>query len=133
MFIAERAGKLLALVRRTFEGNTLMLRGMQVAPEARRQGIGTKLLGAFVAELACREYYCIPYSHLVDFYGREEFEVESSEVSPAFVRERLERYTEKCYGDSEEVSEGSAVSGSEAAASSGLSNGSTKGRCSWLN
>lgn len=37
------------------------------------------------------------------------------------------------YGVSEEVSEGIAVRASEAAGSSGLSGGSTRGRSSWLN
>lgn len=37
------------------------------------------------------------------------------------------------YGASEEVSEGSVVRTSEAAGSPGLSGGTSKGRCSWLN
>lgn len=37
------------------------------------------------------------------------------------------------YGASEEASEGSAVRGSEAAESSGLSGIASNGRCSWLN
>jgi GNAT superfamily N-acetyltransferase len=92
VFLAERAGELLGLVRRTREGESLMLRGMQVTPEARGQGVGTKLLKAFVATIGEQECYCIPYTHLIDFYGCEGFAVLASEQAPAFLAARLAKY-----------------------------------------
>jgi GNAT superfamily N-acetyltransferase len=89
VFLAERDGELIGLVRRTQEYDTLMLRGMHVAPAAQGQGVGTRLLHVFVAELAGRECYCIPYAHLVDFYGRKGFEVVSPDDSPSSLAERL--------------------------------------------
>jgi GNAT superfamily N-acetyltransferase len=94
VFLAESAEELLGLVRRTLEGGTVMLRGMRVAPEARGQGVGTTLLKEFVAALGEQECYCIPYTHLIDFYGREGFTVRSSEMAPDFLADRLVKYQE---------------------------------------
>lgn len=95
VYVVEREGHVIGLVRRTAEGGTLMLRGMRVAPEAQRQGVGTRMLEAFVAELSGRECFCISYAHLVDFYGQYGFEVESPDRAPAFLADRLARYRTK--------------------------------------
>jgi GNAT superfamily N-acetyltransferase len=92
ILLAESDGELLGIVRRTDESGTLMLRGMQVAPEARGQGVGTRLLESFVRGLDGRECYCIPYAHLVAFYRRAGFEVQAPEGAPAFLAERLSGY-----------------------------------------
>ena len=92
IFVAESAGEFLGLVRLTREHGTTMLRGMQVAPSARRQGVGTRLLETFVAELGGQECYCIPYSHLIAFYGSQGFEVQPPELAPGFLAERLSGY-----------------------------------------
>src|SRR5689334_7378729 len=58
------------IVRRTREEGVVMLRGMQVAPAARRRGVGRRLLAAFAAHTDERvSCYCVPYRHLVGFYG----------------------------------------------------------------
>jgi len=95
IFVAEGAGELLGLVRLTREHGTTMLRGMQVAPNARRQGVGTRLLETFVAALGGQECYCIPYSHLVAFYGSQGFELQPPELAPVFLAERLAGYRER--------------------------------------
>ena len=95
IFVAERAGELLGLVRLTREHGTIMLRGMQVAPNARRQRVGTRLLETFVAELGGQECHCIPYSHLIAFYGSQGFEVQPPELAPGFLAERLAGYRER--------------------------------------
>ena len=92
ILVAEREGELLGVVRRTREHGTVMLRGMQVAPHARRRGIGNRLLDAFVERLDGEECWCVPYSHLVRFYGRAGFAVVPPDDGPAFLAERIQRY-----------------------------------------
>lgn len=92
IFVAKGAGELQGLVRLTREHGTTMLRGMQVALDARRQGVGTRLLETFVAQLGGQECYCIPYSHLIAFYGSQGFEVQPPELAPGFLSERLAEY-----------------------------------------
>ena len=92
LLVAERERELVGIVRRTREHGVVMLRGMQVAPAARRQGIGDRLLDAFVERLGGEECWCVPYSHLVRFYGRVGFAVVPPEDGPPFLAERIEGY-----------------------------------------
>ena len=95
VLVAESGGQLLGLVRRTREFETVMLRGMHVAPDFQRRSVGTRLLEAFVTALNGAECYCVPYAHLVDFYGRQGFELESIKNAPRFLTERLAQYRAK--------------------------------------
>lgn len=95
VLLAERNGEILGIVRCTFEDGVVMLRGMQVASTAQRLGIGTMLLDAFLQQLGDRECYCIPYAHLIAFYGRAGFNVCSVEHSPNFLRDRVSEYRAK--------------------------------------
>jgi GNAT superfamily N-acetyltransferase len=88
----EPGGELVGVVRLTLEEGTRMLRGMQVAPRAQRRGVGTQLLRALVARLGRESCYCVPYAHLVDFYGRAGFAEQPLAGAPAFLVERLARY-----------------------------------------
>ena len=92
VYVARVNGQSVALVRRTFEEGVLMLRGMQVAPEFQRRGLGTRLLDRFVADLPPVDCYCIPFAHLTGFYARAGFEVIDESRAPDFLRERAARY-----------------------------------------
>jgi GNAT superfamily N-acetyltransferase len=92
VILAELEGEMIGLVRQNLEGGVVMLRGMCVAPNMQRQGVGTAMLGEFVKHLGERDCYCIPYEHLVNFYGRYGFEVLSPENAPAFLAKRLAHY-----------------------------------------
>ena len=50
------------------------------------------LRAAFTERLGGEECYCVPYAHLVAFYGRAGFEVVPPGGGPPFLRERVERY-----------------------------------------
>lgn len=92
VFLAEEADKGVGMVRRTFEEGVLMLRTMLVAPEARGRGIGTQLVQAFVPLLEGQECYCVPYRHLIRFYGQGGFQPVESRNAPVFLQERLAQY-----------------------------------------
>ena len=77
VFVAERSGAVVGIVRRSREDGLTMLRGMYTSPSARRTRVGTSLLEAFVRDLGEEDCYCIPFAHLTAFYGRAGFTVVS--------------------------------------------------------
>ena len=74
------------------ENNTLVLRGMRVAAQWRRHGIGGQMLWAIAVWLGKRECYCVPYVHLVEFYGQIGFVEIAPASAPSFLAERLAEY-----------------------------------------
>jgi GNAT superfamily N-acetyltransferase len=92
LFVGEDESQLVAAVRRTREHDCVLLRGMYVAPEHQRRGIGRELLEFFVSHLDRVRCYCVPYVHLRDFYGRAGFVSLLDESAPAFLRERAASY-----------------------------------------
>ena len=92
VYVAVRDGELVGAVRRTREHGVTMLRGMRVPDPWQRRRIGTRLLRAFVADLGREDCYCVPYSHLITFYGRAGFGAVRDEAAPPFLRERLADY-----------------------------------------
>ena len=93
--VAEANGQVIGIVRRTVEHDVLMLRGMQVDPAYRRQGVGTLLLRALVADVAGRECFCIPFDHLATFYRQGGFEVIPESTAPRFLVARLAHYRQE--------------------------------------
>ena len=73
VYVAQRGGEFVAAVRRTQEHGLVLLRGMRVAPQHQRTGIGSRLLRIFVEHLHDEPCYCVPYEHLRAFYARGGF------------------------------------------------------------
>jgi GNAT superfamily N-acetyltransferase len=92
LYVAEFNGEFVAAVRRTQEHALVLLRGMQVAPEHQRTGIGTRLLGMFVEHLHDETCYCVPYQFLRAFYSRAGFASLPDDAAPEFLRERVRSY-----------------------------------------
>lgn len=92
VWLAETAEEAVGIVRVAAEQGTLVLRGMRVAEHARRQRLGTRMLRAIAAWLQDRECYCVPYPHLVGFYGQIGFAVIEPSAAPMFLAERLANY-----------------------------------------
>ena len=97
VLLAERDAEWLGLVRVASENGVLVLRGMQVRPDVRRQGIGTRLLDAVTAWLdlstnAQAACYGVPYVYLLEFYGRGGFAECVSAEEPAFLTARVAEY-----------------------------------------
>jgi N-acetylglutamate synthase-like GNAT family acetyltransferase len=94
-YVAEAAGQVIGIVRRTVEHDVMMLRGMQIDPSHRRQGVGTQLLRAFVTGVAGRECFCIPFAHLTTFYRQGGFDVVPEAGVPRFLVDRLAHYRQE--------------------------------------
>ncbi|MEP6620904.1 MAG: GNAT family N-acetyltransferase [bacterium] len=92
VFVAERAGRCVGLVRLTFEHDVFMLRGMFVAPSEQRRKIGSMLLGSFTYHLAGAECYCIPFAHLPQFYERGGFVSVPVASVPSALAARVHHY-----------------------------------------
>ena len=89
---ALRDGSLVGAVRLCFGHGEVVLRGMQVAPELRRQGIGSALLEACLPRMGTATCYCIPWANLEKFYVSGGFERCRPAEAPAFLSERLSAY-----------------------------------------
>ncbi len=90
--VAGNEGALCGAVRLCDERGVLVLRGMRVCEDMRRQGIGTRLLHAVEPVIGARECFCIPHRYLRSFYGQIGFvDIEPTDP-PEFLRERWARY-----------------------------------------
>ena len=92
LLLAEVDQSLTAVVRLAHEHGVTVLRGMRVAPALQRQGIGQRLLQAVDATLGLTPCYCVPYAHLVQFYGQIGFQEIAPAAAPPFLAERLATY-----------------------------------------
>ena len=92
VWLAEKGEDAIGIVRVAAEQGILVLRGMRLAEHARRQRLGTQMLQEIDKWLGDRECYCVPYPHLVDFYGQIGFTVLEPAVAPKFLAERVAEY-----------------------------------------
>lgn len=92
VWLAETAEEAVGIVRVAAEQGTLVLRGMRIAEHARRSGLGTRMLQVIAEWLDGRECYCVPYPHLVGFYGQIGFADIEPAAAPMFLAERLSAY-----------------------------------------
>jgi N-acetylglutamate synthase-like GNAT family acetyltransferase len=92
VLIAEAGGQIVGAVRLCVESGVQVLRTMRVRPDCRRQGIGRAVLRRFVTMLADEECFCLPFAHLVGFYGEIGFETVAPEALPPHLAARLAAY-----------------------------------------
>jgi GNAT superfamily N-acetyltransferase len=92
ILLARVASQLVGVVRLCTEESVTVLRGMQVHRRYQRRGIGSQLLDACVPFLDARPSFCLPYSHLVSFYGAVSFEVAQPSQLPSFLAARFALY-----------------------------------------
>lgn len=84
--------KIIGVVRLCREEGVNVLRGMFIDKPYQRKGIGSSMLEKAASLMENKEYYCIPYSHLEDFYGQIGFREIATSAAPAHLQERLARY-----------------------------------------
>jgi GNAT superfamily N-acetyltransferase len=95
ILVARSAGQLAGVVRLCVEEGVTVLRGMQVRPAFQRQGVGSRLLAACGPWLERGPAFCLPYTHLVDFYAAAGFAPVAADALPGFLARRLESYLAK--------------------------------------
>jgi GNAT superfamily N-acetyltransferase len=94
--LAASAGeRVIGAVRLCEEHGVLVLRGMFVAQDCQRQGIGRALLARCAPWLDGREAFCLPYDHLTGFYREAGFEPVPKEALPTFLAGRLSGYLQR--------------------------------------
>jgi GNAT superfamily N-acetyltransferase len=92
VIVAERGAELLGVGRIQPEDGVIVLRGMRVDPPFQRRGVGARILTQLVAEVSERPCYCIPYTHLREFYRRAGFVEVSLDGAPRFLCDRVLEY-----------------------------------------
>ncbi len=95
ILVAREDQRIVAAVRLCNEEGFLVLRGMYVAEERRRMGVGSMLLESASAAIDSAECWCVPYIHLTEFYSRIGFRVHEGSGTPKFLLERRSRYFAK--------------------------------------
>ncbi len=95
VIVAESDGEIVGAVRLCEEEGVLVLRGMRVREDLHRQGVGTQILAAVDRFVGERQCYCIAHRHLRSFYGQIEFDEIQLNTAPAFLQQRLAKYTEQ--------------------------------------
>lgn len=94
-FVAFNGADVVGAVRFCVENDTPLLRTMMIHKDYRRQKIGQLLLAAFKEYLEknqVRDTYCLPYAHLLEFYGSIGFKLIEEKKAPLFLQERLLQY-----------------------------------------
>jgi GNAT superfamily N-acetyltransferase len=74
LLVAAQGGEVRAALRLCREDGVLVLRGMRVAKDYQRGGIGRQLLRSAGDQLAGQESFCIPHRHLRGFYQEAGFQ-----------------------------------------------------------
>jgi len=92
LFVAYLSGIAAGGVRLCNEEGVIVLRGMEILPGYRRQGLGLGLLAACKPALSEQTVYCLPYAHLVDFYATVGFSPIDIACAPYFLQARAAGY-----------------------------------------
>jgi N-acetylglutamate synthase-like GNAT family acetyltransferase len=91
-YVAVEHDVMIGVVRLAREFQHTVLRGMRVAPSTQRQGVGTRLLQLVQEDLVDTDCYCLPYTHLIDFFAQIGFRVVDPHDAPAHLSRRIAGY-----------------------------------------
>ena len=91
-YVAVEQGAVVGIVRLAVEFGHAVLRGMRVARARQRRGMGTRLLHLLEKDLDSTDCYCLPYAHLVEFYGQIGFRLLDEHRAPPHLQERIAGY-----------------------------------------
>ena len=92
--LAKHGSQIVGIGRLCQDGGFICLRGMQVSPEFQRQGLGSRILQQLENELGPNPCYCLPYEHLLTFYGQAGFKQLSTNLPP-ILDQRLTEYANR--------------------------------------
>lgn len=92
ILVAKRHEELIGVVRLCPENGFMVLRGMRVAEQYQRRGVGSALLLKCAPHLDQGIAFCLPYTHLIAFYQIIGFEQSNEAELPTFLADRLREY-----------------------------------------
>lgn len=95
LIIAEEEDEIIGVLRVCEEHGYLLLRGMRVRHDMRRQGIGKRMLDLADTVIGHRTCYALAYPHLLTFYGRIGFASVDFSRGPVFLQARWANYRER--------------------------------------
>ncbi len=95
LVVITMENKIIGAVRITTEYNVKVLRGMQIATDWQREGVGSKMLQFLDEHLDLTGCYCLLYRHLAKFYGLIGFKEIDAINAPLFLAERLKAYNDR--------------------------------------
>lgn len=93
--VAEYGNSIIGSVRLCVEEGHWILRTMRVHSDFQKQGIGMKMLRELEEYLRMHTCYCLPYTHLINFYGAIGFETIEPMKAPVHLHERFKIYCDK--------------------------------------
>jgi N-acetylglutamate synthase-like GNAT family acetyltransferase len=88
----KKNGRLVGACYLSLEDGALILRGLQVAPQEQRHGVGRALLKYVDSVVGSQEAWCIHTAALRGFYGSCGFEEVRSDLAPDLLIKRLQRF-----------------------------------------
>ncbi len=92
IYVAMLNQRLVAALRLHPVNSAYLLRSMCVSAEHRHQGIGSALLTYLQSPLEQIECYSFPFSHLLDFYARAQFQICEAATVPQSIYDKYHRY-----------------------------------------
>lgn len=92
IIIALEEERIIGAVRICSENSEKILRGMQVQSQYQNKGLGKAMLQYLHDNVDLIDCYCLPYKHLMNFYGRIGFREMPAEKVPLFLAERFNEY-----------------------------------------
>jgi len=92
VLVAREEARIVGTVRLAYEHGHTVLRGMYIATDMHRKGLGTQLLQALTAEIGSADCYCLPNDWLEGFYGQIGFTRVPDTQAPPHLYERTISY-----------------------------------------
>jgi GNAT superfamily N-acetyltransferase len=89
VFAARLDDRIIGVVRLAPENGVTVLRGMMIAREHQRNGIGTQMLRFVELYLGGSDVYCLPHGWLETFYGQIGFVKIDPSGAPNHLQKRL--------------------------------------------
>jgi hypothetical protein len=90
--IALESEEVVGVLRVCTEDGHRVLRTVQITESRRRQGIGRRMLDCVEPLLGPGPSFCLPYTHLTEFYGRIGFVRIPDSEAPPHLQIRLDGY-----------------------------------------
>jgi GNAT superfamily N-acetyltransferase len=84
--------EIVGAVRLCEEESELVLSGMYIREDHQGRGLGTEMLHRLQGHIGSRICWCLPFSHLTEFYCQVGFQPVGTIEIPGFLRDRQAQY-----------------------------------------